>query len=193
MKPTSFFDISLPPRGAFLVLSYPHFLFADNIYRNSVVGMWPDEDKHKIFVDIEPNTGTPIRGAKRAQFNIFARPVSGIPATQTFRTSLVPILWVDESIILPDEFVEELTGRLLHSLRLVDIFIPVIIAACCLVLLLGTGLTIRAFLVRKSIKKTEAVLDTKPQPEVETRPEPETQIEPRSQPEPRLIENGATK
>ncbi|CAH1647830.1 unnamed protein product [Spodoptera littoralis] len=40
--------------GAFLVMSYPHFLFADNVYRNSVVGMWPDEDKHKIFVDIEP-------------------------------------------------------------------------------------------------------------------------------------------
>nr|AKT26506.1 sensory neuron membrane protein 3 [Spodoptera litura] len=171
--------------GAFLVMSYPHFLFADNLYRNSVVGMWPDEDRHKIFVDIEPNTGTPIRGAKRAQFNIFSRPVNGVPVTQPFRTALVPILWVDESIVLPDEFVEELTGRLLHSLRLVDIFIPVIIAACGLVLVVGAGLTIRAFYVRKSVKKTESVPGDKTQPALETKPEPETQPEPLSQPEPR--------
>ncbi|KAH9636488.1 hypothetical protein HF086_002188 [Spodoptera exigua] len=124
------------------------------------------------------NTGTPIRGAKRAQFNIFSRPVSGIPATQAFRTSLVPILWVDESIVLPDDFVEELTGRLLHNLRLVDILIPVMIAACGLVLVLGTGLTVRAFYVRKSIKKTESVPEPYTQPEPETQPQPRTEIQP---------------
>ncbi|KAJ8737630.1 hypothetical protein PYW08_000225 [Mythimna loreyi] len=125
-------------------MSYPHFLFADIRYRDSVIGMRPHEESHKIFIDIEPNTGTPIRGAKRAQFNIFSRSVRSIPPTQNLRTALVPILWIEEAINLPSEFVEELSDRLLSSLRLVDIFVPVIIAFCCLILLLGVILTIRA-------------------------------------------------
>lgn len=130
--------------GAFLVMSYPHFLFADVRYRDGVIGMRPNEENHKIFIDIEPNTGTPIRGAKRAQFNIFSRNVRGIPSTTNLRTTLVPILWVDEAINLPTEFVEELSDRLLSSLRLIEVFVPVIIAFCCVILLLGITLTIRA-------------------------------------------------
>uniref|UniRef100_A0A2A4J5Z2 Sensory neuron membrane protein 2 n=1 Tax=Heliothis virescens TaxID=7102 RepID=A0A2A4J5Z2_HELVI len=119
---------------AFLIMSYPHFLFADVVYRDSVLGMHPNEENHKIFIELEPNTGTPIRGAKRAQFNIFSRPVRNIPVSQKLRTALVPILWIEEAIDLPHEFVDELTERLLSSLQLVDIFIPVIIAACAIVL-----------------------------------------------------------
>lgn len=40
--------------GATLVLSYPHFLYADPIYANGVIGMHADEDTHRIFMDIEP-------------------------------------------------------------------------------------------------------------------------------------------
>nr|WNG79506.1 sensory neuron membrane protein [Athetis lepigone] len=130
--------------GAFLVLTYPHFLFADVRYRDGVVGMRPIEENHKIFIDIEPNTGTPVRAAKRAQFNIFSRRVAGIPPTEQLRTALVPILWIEEAINLPEEFASELTDRLLRSLRLVDILIPVLIAFCGLILLAGVVLTVRA-------------------------------------------------
>ncbi|XP_047040545.1 sensory neuron membrane protein 2 [Helicoverpa zea] len=135
--------------GAFLIMSYPHFLFADVRYRDSVLGMHPNEENHKIFIELEPNTGTPIRGAKRAQFNIFSRPVRNIPVTQNLRTAIVPILWIEEAIDLPHEFVDELTERLLSSLQLVDIFIPVLIAACVMVLVVGVALTARARLYRK--------------------------------------------
>jgi hypothetical protein len=37
-----------------MVLSYPHFLFADNHYKNGVLGLSPVEEKHKIYLDIEP-------------------------------------------------------------------------------------------------------------------------------------------
>ncbi|CAH0578419.1 unnamed protein product [Chrysodeixis includens] len=130
--------------GATLVLSYPHFLYADQIYANGVIGMHPDEENHRIFMDIEPNTGTPIVGAKRAQFNVFMRHIPGISETQHLRTTLVPFLWIEEALYLPEEFVNELTGRLLHNLRLVDILIPVLIAVCCVVFVAGIGLTIRA-------------------------------------------------
>lgn len=42
------------------------------------------------------NTGTVVRGAKRAQFNIFMRPVDRITATENLRTTLTPIFWVEE-------------------------------------------------------------------------------------------------
>ncbi|XP_026744901.1 sensory neuron membrane protein 1-like [Trichoplusia ni] len=106
--------------------------------------MHADEDTHRIFMDIEPNTGTPIVGAKRAQFNVFLRQIPGITETQNLRTTLVPFLWIEEALYLPEEFVDELTGRLLNNLRLVDILLPVLIAVCSVVFVAGIGLTIRA-------------------------------------------------
>lgn len=40
--------------GGYLVLSYPHFLYADLRYRNGVFGMRPEEETHTIFMDLEP-------------------------------------------------------------------------------------------------------------------------------------------
>ncbi|KOB73679.1 Sensory neuron membrane protein 2, partial [Operophtera brumata] len=133
-----------------LVLTYPHFLYADSRYRNSVLGMTPDENKHIIFVDIEPNTGTPIAAAKRVQFNIFQRPISGIPLTQDLRTALVPVVWVEESFLLPDTYRDELRERLLGPLNLLDILIPVGISMCAMVLLFGILCSVRAKLIKTS-------------------------------------------
>ncbi|XP_026500665.1 sensory neuron membrane protein 2-like [Vanessa tameamea] len=135
--------------GAFLVLTYPHFLFADFRYRNGIIGVSPSEDEHKIFVELEPRTGTVVRGMKRAQFNIFMRQITSIPATQNLRTTLTPLVWVEEGMSLPDEYVDMLKTRLLQRLRLVDILIPVIIAVCCLVVVIGVAILIRSRSVRK--------------------------------------------
>lgn len=40
--------------GSFTVLTYPHFLFADEEYANGVVGVTPDLESHRIFLDLEP-------------------------------------------------------------------------------------------------------------------------------------------
>lgn len=40
--------------GAPLVLTYPHFLYADPIYRDNILGMAPIEEEHRIYIDIEP-------------------------------------------------------------------------------------------------------------------------------------------
>lgn len=59
--------------------------------------------RFKIFVYVSlslsyslQNTGTVVRGAKRAQFNVFMRPFAGITATQNLRTTLTPIFWIEE-------------------------------------------------------------------------------------------------
>ncbi|CAH2209191.1 jg26330, partial [Pararge aegeria aegeria] len=39
---------------ALMVMSYPHFLYADSVYRNGVIGLVPNEESHRLFVDLEP-------------------------------------------------------------------------------------------------------------------------------------------
>ncbi|XP_041986396.1 sensory neuron membrane protein 2-like [Aricia agestis] len=129
--------------GAYLVLSYPHFLYADFTYQNGVIGMNPSEEDHRIILDLEPNTGTVIRGFKRAQFNIFQRPITSISGSQTLKTTLMPIFWVEESMELPDEFADMVKDRLLYPLNLVNILVPILIAVSALVAAIGLIIVIK--------------------------------------------------
>jgi len=40
--------------GAPIVVSFPHFLYADWRYVNNVKGLSPNETNHEIFVNLEP-------------------------------------------------------------------------------------------------------------------------------------------
>lgn len=51
---------------------------------------------------------------------------------------------------MPEEYQDELKDRLLSSLRLVDILVPVLVAVSCLVLVLGIALIVRARLNKPS-------------------------------------------
>ncbi|CAF4746993.1 unnamed protein product [Pieris macdunnoughi] len=125
-----------------MVLSYPHFLYADHTYKNGVIGMTPVEEQHRIFADLDPYTGTVIRGSKRAQFNVFMRPVRSIAATNALRTTLTPIFWVDEGMSLPEDLTNMIKRRLLGSLNLVDIFIPILISLSAFLAVFGVVLVL---------------------------------------------------
>lgn len=60
-------------------------------------------------------------GHKRAQFNMFIRPITGVEVTQNIRTALVPIVWVDEGILLNEDMVNLLKETLINRLVLVDV------------------------------------------------------------------------
>ncbi|XP_048006328.1 sensory neuron membrane protein 2 isoform X1 [Leguminivora glycinivorella] len=141
--------------GGFLVLSNPHFLFADPIYRNGVIGMTPNEDIHRIWMDLEPNTGVVIRGAARVQFNMFLRPIPQISATNNLPNVLLPLFWLEQGMELPDEFLEEMNDKLLAPLRLVDILVPVLVATSCVLLVVGGVVATRAGLKRKASKNNK--------------------------------------
>ncbi|XP_013144918.1 PREDICTED: sensory neuron membrane protein 2-like isoform X3 [Papilio polytes] len=135
--------------GGPMVLSYPHFLYADPIYANGVKGLNPSIEDHRILLDLEP-TGTVLRGAKRAQFNIFLRPITSVTATANFNNTLTPIVWLQESVLLPEEFVNQLKDRMLMPLNLVSILLPIVIALCCVVVVVGVVIFVRAKLRNKS-------------------------------------------
>ncbi|KAI4470885.1 scavenger receptor class b type-1 sr-b1 [Holotrichia oblita] len=103
-----------------ILASFPHMLWADDTYASTVIGLQPDPDKHQTFVVLEPNTGTPLQGAKRMQFNAICRPITNLNVTQDLRPSVFPVIWVEEGFNLPDEQVQQLKDDYLRSLRILD-------------------------------------------------------------------------
>lgn len=55
--PSGVLNISACRFGTPVFMSYPHFYNADPFYLDQVVGMEPDEEKHKFFMTFEPVSG----------------------------------------------------------------------------------------------------------------------------------------
>lgn len=68
------------------------------------------------------HTGVPLRGGKRVQFNMFLRKVDSIALTKRLRTTLFPIVWVDEGIELNDKMVQMINSELINVLFYLDLF-----------------------------------------------------------------------
>ncbi|XP_063972370.1 sensory neuron membrane protein 2-like [Diachasmimorpha longicaudata] len=107
--------------GAPIVFTHPHFYLTHEVYQKGVEGLNPVPAMHQNFVDLQPDTGAPLRGSKRGQFNIFLRPVDKVSLTSRLNTTLMPILWFDEGIDLPDELIDQLNRELLDNLRLINV------------------------------------------------------------------------
>ncbi|XP_031785402.1 sensory neuron membrane protein 2 isoform X2 [Nasonia vitripennis] len=103
-----------------LVLTFPHFYLAHEKYRESVEGLNPDKSKHEIFVELEPKSGTVLRGSKRVQFNIFYRPIHGINLTNKLAHSLMPVFWIDEGVELDDPNINLLYDSLVYPMKILD-------------------------------------------------------------------------
>lgn len=74
------------------------------------------------FVLFQQHTGVPLRGGKRVQFNMFVRKVDSIALTKNLRTTLFPIVWVDEGIELNDKMVQMINHELINVLFYLDLF-----------------------------------------------------------------------
>lgn len=127
-----------------MVLTLPHFLDTSEEYSSLIEGLSPNEELHTTIVIVEPvrgifyysplhrinylfvlpsikNTGSPMVGHKRAQINMFLRPITGVAITDNIKTALVPIVWIDEGIQLNDELVSMIRTTLIDQLQMVDI------------------------------------------------------------------------
>ena len=60
-----------------------------------VDGLNPSPEKHQIFMDIEPNTGYPLRGGKKVQFNMFIRKIERISKK---KVEILKIVIINERI-----------------------------------------------------------------------------------------------
>uniref|UniRef100_A0A8D8NYF0 Sensory neuron membrane protein 2 n=4 Tax=Culex pipiens TaxID=7175 RepID=A0A8D8NYF0_CULPI len=104
-----------------VVLTLPHMMGAAEEYTSLIDGMHPNPEKHQIFVDVEPLTGTPLNGGKRVQFNMFLRRIDSIRLTDRLPTTLFPVLWIEEGIALNEDMVKLIDDSLMKILTILDI------------------------------------------------------------------------
>lgn len=105
-----------------VVISTPHFYNGDSKLRDSVEGLSPSALNHDTFIDIEPMTGAVLRVRRRLQVNIELAPKSDFPPTKALKERIIhPIIWMDQSITVPDDLAQKLENKLTKIVRMVRI------------------------------------------------------------------------
>jgi len=96
------------PTGAPIALSYPHFYQADPSFREAVIGMKPEKEKHQMFADIHPKFGFPLAFRPKFQLNAILRRDTDIPMISQFPEQLVlPFLWAQDGFGEPSDEMAE--------------------------------------------------------------------------------------
>ena len=99
-------------RGAAMAMSLPHFMGVDEYYRDKVVGLNPDPEKHDLYLDIDPLVGLPLKIRKRMQMNVPLRAMPFASFTNLPEFTLFPLLWLEEGGQLKESAIDTLKGKL---------------------------------------------------------------------------------
>ncbi|XP_013784353.1 scavenger receptor class B member 1-like [Limulus polyphemus] len=133
--PAGGLNASTCSEGVPIVISYPHFLYADSSYRQLVDGMKPDPEAHQFFIDLEPVSRVPTFSSSILFFqNITSR-------------SFVPIFWFSQVATIDDETAKKL--QLITS----DLPNYVTVGSFILVILGGIIVTFTFFFAIKIARK----------------------------------------
>ncbi|CAB0034284.1 unnamed protein product [Trichogramma brassicae] len=114
-----------------LVASHPHFYLADPEYLQMVDGLDPSKDEHAVIVDFEPITGTPLNARKRLQYNMMVHKVDKLRLMHNFSEALLPLFWVEEGVVLPEDLMSKIKMSLLFlTVSAYLIWIQIIVGLC---------------------------------------------------------------
>nr|WNX29034.1 sensory neuron membrane protein 2 [Odontotermes formosanus] len=91
-----------------VVMSLPHFYLADDEYLDGVVGLNPTQEKHEVTLLFEPLTATPLEAYNRLQLNIPLHRTDSIDLLKNIKSTLLPILWMQENMELHQEYVDKI-------------------------------------------------------------------------------------
>jgi len=105
-----------PVMGIPARVTKPHFFDADKSLLSKVDGMSPKSSEHDTFLDIEPISGAVMRARKRLQVNLYVTPTD--QWYQDVSTTIMPILWVQESGEIPKDLAEEFVDVVYGALEL---------------------------------------------------------------------------
>ncbi|KHN88685.1 Lysosome membrane protein 2 [Toxocara canis] len=149
--PKGLIDISRCRRGEPpIIVSLPNFLFADNIVKDSVVGLNESSPEHdSIAVTLEPRTGVVLLVEKRYQINIAMWKGNEITAgidLSRMRSCIVPVISIFTTVEIDDGSLKLLYDRLLNVEKLVSAF-------CITTVLIGSlisGVTVAVMCAKSS-------------------------------------------
>jgi len=94
--------------GKPVVMSTPHFYQGNIEDARLLDGLEPNKEEHQTYLDLEPNTGVVFRAAKRLQVNMPLRRYANFPALKNVPELIYPILWVNETAVVPMDRTEKL-------------------------------------------------------------------------------------
>lgn len=92
-------------QGAPLVLSFPHFLYADESYRGDIDGMHPDPSKHEFFFNSEPTLGVTVNVRGRIQISVVLERVFGLGPFSRVAEGVLPLFWQETRVEARDDTV----------------------------------------------------------------------------------------
>lgn len=139
-------------QGIPAIVTYPHFLDADPSYLDGVEGLNPQPDLHRIQLDIEPMTGTPLHGGKKMQINFQIKSVAGVELTRGVRDTLVPVAWMYEGAALNTQLVDLLNGLLFSKLTILDAVKYTMLSLGLVLFLVGGAMFYRARRTRSAVR-----------------------------------------
>ncbi|XP_061570733.1 platelet glycoprotein 4 [Cololabis saira] len=127
-------ELSACQQGRPIFLSLPHFLHGSQSLREDILGLNPNEEQHKTFLDVEPTTGFTLNFAKRIQVNMMYGPSKVITVLKKVKDyTTFPLVWMNETASVDDETAEMFRTELLSSIEMLGIIQKS---------LLGTGVTV---------------------------------------------------
>ncbi|XP_077479354.1 lysosome membrane protein 2c [Stigmatopora argus] len=104
-----------------IIMSSPHFYQADEKFVEAVFGMKPRKEHHQTFIDLNPLTGIVLQAAKRLQINVYIEKIDTFSQTGNVRTVILPVVYLNESVIVDDSSVAKLNAVVVEQYVLVNI------------------------------------------------------------------------
>ncbi|CAG7823679.1 unnamed protein product [Allacma fusca] len=139
-------DVSTCKWGAPAFISFPHFYHADQSYRDAVVGMHPVEEKHQMFIDLEPRSGIPLQVAASFQINILLQPTKEYTLLHDVPKIYFPTVWFKQTARIDDKIGPELAIlTALPGAGTIISFVVLSLGVTCLLVIAIFYLTRRCF------------------------------------------------
>lgn len=136
--------------GSPIVASMPHYLNADQKYLDNFEDLKPNETLHGIYLLLEPNTGTPLQARKRIQLNSILHKVPLLTSItpDNMVETVFPFLWLEESVDLPEEYVDLLNNQLFKKVTLANGIADGLVAVASVLFVIILFFLIRKLLLR---------------------------------------------
>lgn len=132
----SLVNLSPCKKGSPVVASTPHFYMGTNETINEVSGLNPNKEEHQTYLDVEPNTGVTFRAHKRIQISMPLKRYSSVPSLAKVREVILPILWLNESAVVPEDRANALHSKLTVPVIVVHyVCIAMVVVGACILLL----------------------------------------------------------
>lgn len=123
--------------GKPIIMSTPHFYQGNIEDARKLDGLNPIKEEHQTYLDLEPNTGVVFRAAKRLQVNMPLRRYADMPSLKNVPELIYPILWVNESAVVPMDRTLKLHTALTRPKYLVKVVCMGLVGLGALLILIG--------------------------------------------------------